>query len=108
MEMVTNPMKEDVYSIEEGRVIVQWPSNLSAKSFKIVKEYLKILELKLADSVTHETSIRYEAFQDRDEASNWRVEGIDSKAGDVFIAIFAGPIAEERAAEYADFKNKSN
>jgi hypothetical protein len=50
-------------------------------------------------------AVRYEAFQDRDELSNWRVEGIDSKAGDVYIAIFAGPIAEQRASEYADFKN---
>jgi hypothetical protein len=53
------------------------------------------------------TAVRYEALQDRDNRSDWRVEGIDSQAGDVYIAIFAGPLAEQRASEYADFKNNS-
>jgi hypothetical protein len=50
-------------------------------------------------------TVRYEAFQDTDDLSNWRVEGIDSKAGDVYIAIFAGPHAKQRATEYSYFKN---
>lgn len=49
--------------------------------------------------------IVYESFQNRDNASDWRVEAIDSKAGDVYIATFAGPLARERADEYAKFKN---
>jgi hypothetical protein len=54
---------------------------------------------------TSVSPIVYESFQDRDNPSDWRVEAIDSKAGDVYIAIFAGPLAQERAAEYAKFKN---
>jgi len=50
-------------------------------------------------------TLHYEAFQDMDDPSNWRVEGIDSKAGDVYIAIFAGSLAKQRATEYSDFKN---
>jgi hypothetical protein len=50
-------------------------------------------------------TVQFEAFQDTDDLSNWRVEGIDSKAGDVYIAVFAGPLAKQRATEYSVFKN---
>ncbi len=59
------------------------------------------MQTKTAPDIT----VRYEAFPDRDDSSNWRVEGIDSNAGDVYIAIFAGPFAEQRATEYSEFKN---
>jgi hypothetical protein len=52
------------------------------------------------------TPVRYVAFQDKISAADWRVEAIDSKAGDVFVAIFSGPLAEERAVEYAKFKSQ--
>ena len=48
---------------------------------------------------------RYEAFQDKEDSEDWRVEYIDSAAGDVFVTIFSGPLAKERATEYAEFKN---
>lgn len=51
-------------------------------------------------------SLKYEAFQDRENPSDWRVEAIDVKAGDVYIAIFMAPGARDRAIEYAEFKNR--
>ncbi|HEV2383386.1 MAG TPA: hypothetical protein VG206_26790 [Terriglobia bacterium] len=50
-------------------------------------------------------SLQYEAFQDKNSPPDWRVEGIDSKSGDVFVAIFPGALAQERAKEYAQFKS---
>jgi hypothetical protein len=47
----------------------------------------------------------YEPRQDTMHPEEWRVECIDAKSGDVFVAIFSGPVAEERAREYAAFKN---
>jgi hypothetical protein len=51
------------------------------------------------------TTLKFEVTQDRKSPEEWRAEAIDIKAGDVFVAIFCGPLAEERAKEYADFKN---
>ena len=52
-------------------------------------------------------ALQYKALQDKAASMEWRVEAIDSKSGDVFVAIFCGPLAETRANEYADFKNHS-
>lgn len=52
-------------------------------------------------------AVRHQAFRDKESPSDWRVEALDSKAGDVYITIFVGPLAEKRALEYADFKNHS-
>jgi hypothetical protein len=51
-------------------------------------------------------SLHFEAFRDRLRPSEWRVETINSRTGDVFVAIFCGPLAQQRAMEYADFKNR--
>ena len=51
-------------------------------------------------------AFRFEAIRDRLRPSEWRVEALNSKTGDVFVAIFCGPLAQQRAVEYADFKNK--
>jgi hypothetical protein len=51
------------------------------------------------------TEIRCEAFQDQIQPAYWRVETIDSQSGDAFVAVFSGPRAEDRASEYAAFKN---
>lgn len=48
----TTNMQEDVYSLPEGRVIVQWPASLSAESVQEVKDYLKLLERKIVRSMT--------------------------------------------------------
>jgi hypothetical protein len=51
--------------------------------------------------------LRYEAVQDKLHPEDWRAEYVDIKTGDVMVAIFSGPLAEERAREYAEFKNRS-
>lgn len=43
-------MQEDVYSLPEGRIVVQWPASLSKESVAEVKDYLKLLERKIVRS----------------------------------------------------------
>jgi hypothetical protein len=50
-------------------------------------------------------SIHFEAFRDKLRPGDWRVEAVNSDTRDVFVAIFSGPLAQARAAEYANFKN---
>ena len=52
-------------------------------------------------------SLHYEAIRDKFRPSEWRVEVINSRTGDVLVAIFSGSLARERANEYADFKNRA-
>jgi hypothetical protein len=52
-------------------------------------------------------ALKYEAFPDKVEPNAWRVEANDIDRGDVYIALFMGPLAQERAEEYARFKNGS-
>lgn len=49
--------------------------------------------------------VQFESFQDKNSASDWRVERIDAKSGDVSVVIFSGQDAKEMAEEYACFKN---
>lgn len=50
----------------------------------------------------------FEAVPDRVTPGEWRVEAINyASEGEVYVAIFAGPLAEERAKEYARWKNES-
>lgn len=59
-------------------------------------------------SVTSDVpSLKHEAIEDRIDPHQWRVECLDLSTGDVYVALFCGPIAKERALEYADFKNRS-
>ena len=48
--------------------------------------------------------MNYEVIESRDSLDEWRVEAIDSE-GRIFVAIFSGPAAKERANEYAAWKN---
>jgi hypothetical protein len=48
--------------------------------------------------------MKYEAFQDKTGLPEWRVEAFEGE--DCFITIFCGPLAKERAVEYANFKNQ--
>ena len=52
------------------------------------------------------SELRYETFQDQKTPEYWRVEAVDSRSGDVFVAVFSGPLARDRATEYAAFKNQ--
>ena len=51
------------------------------------------------------TKLEFIPFADKMVESDWRVEAIDAKSGDCFIAIFSGPDCERLANEYAAFKN---
>jgi hypothetical protein len=44
-------VQEDVFSLKEGRVVLQWPTPLSAESVQDVKDWLKIVERKLERAV---------------------------------------------------------
>jgi hypothetical protein len=47
------------------------------------------------------THISRAIFADKEFPSDWHVETIDKDSGDIFVALFSGPDAEERAREYA-------
>lgn len=48
----------------------------------------------------------FEVMRSRDTMDEWRVEAIDAAGdGQVYVAIFSGPCARDRAEEYAAFKN---
>jgi len=50
--------------------------------------------------------MEYETIADRHEPEQWRVEAINHDSeGEVFVAIFTGSLARERAEEYAAWKN---
>lgn len=50
--------------------------------------------------------MNYEVVKDRTMLDTWRVEAINEQGdGEVYVTIFSGPDAEERAHEYADWKN---
>jgi len=48
--------------------------------------------------------MEYEVSADKDFPQDWRVEAIDIKTGDVYVAVFSGPHAEQRAREYASWQ----
>jgi hypothetical protein len=45
----------------------------------------------------------FECFEDKENPGDWRVEGLDKKSGEVFIALFHGFGAETRARQYFFF-----
>lgn len=51
-------------------------------------------------------SMEWECIEDMRHPGDWRVEAIDHEhEGQVYVAIFSGPDAQERAEEYAALKN---
>jgi hypothetical protein len=64
----------------------------------------------MAESATRQSRERerlnHEVAESRTYPGHWHVEavGID---GEVYVAVFSGPNAQHRAAEYADWKNRS-
>lgn len=51
--------------------------------------------------------MEYEVIEDRKYPGSWRVEAINyEKDGEGYIAIFIGPLARERAEEYAELKTR--
>jgi hypothetical protein len=49
----------------------------------------------------------FEVAKSRNTVDEWRVEAIDFEdEGQVYVALFSGPLARERAEEYATWKNE--
>ncbi|MFZ0278201.1 MAG: hypothetical protein WA254_14675 [Candidatus Sulfotelmatobacter sp.] len=48
-----------------------------------------------------------EVFADKKFPNDWHVEIIDEKTGEIYQAIFAGPNAERRAREYANWQEST-
>jgi hypothetical protein len=49
--------------------------------------------------------MEWEVIEDQDVPGQWRVEAINYDGdGEVYVAIFSGPKARDRAEEYADWK----
>lgn len=49
--------------------------------------------------------LEYEIRASRDVPDEYRVEAIDERTGECYVAIFSGPNAKGRAEEYAALKN---
>ncbi|KKN68705.1 hypothetical protein LCGC14_0448960 [marine sediment metagenome] len=50
--------------------------------------------------------LKYEVTEDKLYPGDWRAEATDYESeGECYVVIFAGPQAEKRAREYAEFKN---
>jgi len=46
--------------------------------------------------------MEWEVLEDRQYPGHWRVEAINHEGdGEVYVAVFSGPEAEQRAKEYA-------
>jgi hypothetical protein len=53
-----------------------------------------------------ESSMEWTCLEDKRNSGDWRVEAIDfDDEGKVYVTIFSGPEAQERAEEYAALKN---
>lgn len=51
--------------------------------------------------------MEYETIEDRNAPGTWRVEAVGDD-GEVYVAIFSGPRAKERAEEYIEWKSISS
>jgi hypothetical protein len=55
---------------------------------------------------SEEALMEWKCFEDKHNRGDWRVEAIDfDDEGKVYVTIFSGPEAQERAEEYAALKN---
>lgn len=43
-------MRQDVFSLAEGEAVIHWPTPLSSNSINYLKAWLKLVEMKIADS----------------------------------------------------------
>jgi hypothetical protein len=54
-------------------------------------------------------TLSFEAIESQGAVDEWRVEAINHAGdGEVYVALFSGPMAQERALEYAEWKNAGN
>jgi len=64
-DMVTLPpitisMRQDIFSLTEGTATIQWPTPLSEESIQDLKDWLKLVERKIARSVAEPTDTKTE------------------------------------------------
>lgn len=53
--------------------------------------------------------MEWKAFEDKQNPGDWRVEAIDfENEGAVYVTIFSGPDARERAEDYAAWQNEQD
>jgi hypothetical protein len=57
-------MRQDVFSLSEGEVVLSWPTPLSADSIADLKDWLKIVERKITRSLTSESEKLTEQTKD--------------------------------------------
>jgi hypothetical protein len=57
-------------------------------------------------TVMDHIDLKAEVVQRKDAPNSWGVEAIDGE-GSIYMAVFSGPMAKERAFEYARSKFKS-
>ena len=50
-------IRQDVFSLAEGPVTIQWPASLSQNSYQDVADWLEIVKRKIGRSVTGEIKI---------------------------------------------------
>jgi hypothetical protein len=54
-----------------------------------------------------EETMQYEAFEDKVYAPDWRVEASNPEGdGEVYVTLFSGTDARQRAQEYAALQNE--
>ena len=49
------PMKQDTFTLDEGNVTIQWPSQLSETSFDDLSDWLEIMARKMKRAVITES-----------------------------------------------------
>ncbi len=49
--VVEGMIKQDIFALDEGQIVIQWPTILSEASFDDVKDWLKILQRKIGRCV---------------------------------------------------------
>lgn len=50
--------------------------------------------------------LEFIAFESSETRGEWRVEAVDETTGEVYVTLFYGPKAEERAKEYVRWAGK--
>ena len=57
-----------------------------------------------ASQIQEVVQMKTTVFAEKEFPNDWHVEMIEPDSGDIFVAVFSGPDAEERAREYAKWQ----
>lgn len=55
--LIRNEVRQDIFSLSEGPVTIQWPASLSAESYEDVADWLEIVKRKIGRSVATEIKV---------------------------------------------------